>query len=162
MKKAIYPGTFDPFTNGHLDIVERAAKLVSELYIVIADNVNKKTVFTIDERIEMIKLVTKHLPNVVVTSTNKLVVEFARDNDITLIIRGLRNLLDYVSEYQLYSFNRNLNENVETLIMFPSLGTHFVSSSAIKELIMHEADISLYVPAELVGIITKKYQKIIK
>lgn len=160
MKKAVYPGSFDPFTNGHLDLIERASKFVKELHVVVADNVNKKTVFTADERVEMLKLVTKHIPNVVISQTNKLVVEYAKENDIKFIIRGLRNLLDYVGEYQLYSYNRNLDNSIETIIMFPSIGMHFVSSSAIKELILHDADISLYVPKELVPIIVNRFKKI--
>ncbi len=161
MKKAVYPGSFDPFTNGHLDLIERASKFVKELHVVVADNVNKKTTFTADERVEMLKLVTKHIPNVVISQTNKLVVEYARENDIKFIIRGLRNLLDYVGEYQLYSYNRNLDDSIETIIMFPSIGMHFVSSSAIKELISHDADISLYVPKELEPIIVNRFKKII-
>ena len=110
----------------------------------------------------MIKLVTKDIPNVEIAHTERLIVEFARENNINLIIRGLRNLLDYVSEYQLYSFNKKLNPNVETFIMFPSSDMHFISSSAIKELIYHNADITPYVPHELVNIIVRKYQQIIK
>lgn len=162
MKKAIYPGSFDLFTNGHLDIIERASKLVDELHIVIADNVNKKTIFTVEERLQMIKTVTSHIPNLVIAYTDRLVVNYAADNDIFIIIRGLRNLLDYVSEYQLYSFNKTLNNKIETIIMFPSIGTHFVSSSAIKELVSHNADISPYVPKELVPIIIDKYSKMLK
>lgn len=161
MKKAVYPGSFDPFTNGHLDLIERASKFVKELHVVVADNVNKKTAFTADERVEMLKLVTKHIPNVVISQTNKLVVEYAKENDIKFIIRGLRNLLDYVGEYQLYSYNRNLDDSIETIIMFPSIGMHFVSSSAIKELISHDANISLYVPKELEPIIVNRFKKII-
>lgn len=161
MKKAVYPGSFDPFTNGHLDLIERASKFVKELHVVVADNVNKKTTFTADERVEMLKLVTKHIPNVVISQTNKLVVEYAKENDIKFIIRGLRNLLDYVGEYQLYSYNRNLDNSIETIIMFPSIGMHFVSSSAIKELISHDASISLYVPKELEPIIVNRFKKII-
>lgn len=162
MKKAVYPGSFDPFTNGHLDIISRASKFVDELHIVVADNVNKAPLFTTEERTEMIKTVTKDLPNVVIASSNKLVVEYARDNEIFFIIRGLRNLLDYVGEYQLYNFNRNLNSEIETIIMFPSIGTHYVSSSAIKELVAHDADITPYVPVELVDTIVRKYRKVIK
>ena len=162
MKKAIYPGSFDPLTNGHLDLIRRASKLVDKLYVIVADNVNKKTVFTVEERIDMIKLVTKDIPNLEIMHTNRLVVEVAREHNISIMIRGLRNLLDYVSEYQLASFNKNLNPDIETLIMFPSKDMHFISSSAIKELIFHDADISPYVPHELVDLIRNKYSKIVK
>ena len=120
MKKAVYPGTFDPLTIGHLDIIKRAARIVDQLHIVVADNYKKIPTFTTKERIEMIKLVTEDLDNVVVSSTDDLVVRYAKDNDIELMIRGLRNIQDYENEYALYQFNRNINRNIETLILFPS------------------------------------------
>jgi pantetheine-phosphate adenylyltransferase len=98
----------------------------------------------------MIKRVTEDIPNLVVTSTSDLVVRYAQKNDIDLMIRGLRNIADYENEYMLFQFNRNLNRNIETLILFPSSRNHFVSSSAIKELIVHHADISPYVPKEII------------
>lgn len=150
MNKAVYPGTFDPFTIGHLDVIKRASKLVDELHVVVADNVRKTPTFTTEERIEMIKRVTKDIPNLIVTSTNDLVVRYATQNDINLMIRGLRNIQDYENEYALYQFNRNINRSVETMILFPSSRNHFVSSSAIKELVTHHADISPYVPKELI------------
>ncbi|MFU8793267.1 MAG: pantetheine-phosphate adenylyltransferase [Acholeplasmataceae bacterium] len=150
MNKAVYPGTFDPFTIGHLDVIKRASKLVDELHVVVADNVRKKPTFTTEERIEMIQRVTHDIPNLIVTSTNDLVVRYATQNDINLMIRGLRNIQDYENEYALYQFNRNINRSVETMILFPSSRNHFVSSSAIKELVTHHADISPYVPKELI------------
>lgn len=150
MKKAVYPGTFDPLTIGHLDIIRRAVRFVDELHVVVADNYKKTPTFTTDERIDMIKRVTGDIPNLVVTSTSDLVVRYAQKNDIDLMIRGLRNIADYENEYMLYQFNRNLNRNIETLILFPSSRNHFVSSSAIKELVVHHADISPYVPKEII------------
>ena len=150
MKKAVYPGTFDPLTIGHLDIIKRAVRFVDELHVVVADNYKKTPTFTTEERIDMIKRVTEDVPNIVVTSTNDLVVRYAQKNDIDLMIRGLRNIADYENEYMLYQFNRNLNRNIETIILFPSSRNHFVSSSAIKELIVHHADISPYVPKEII------------
>jgi pantetheine-phosphate adenylyltransferase len=156
MKKAVYPGTFDPLTIGHLDIIKRAARIVDQLHIVVADNYKKIPTFTTTERIEMIKLVTEDLDNVVVSSTDDLVVRYAKDNDIELMIRGLRNIQDYENEYALYQFNRNINRNIETLILFPSSKNHFVSSSAIKELVVHHADISPYVPKEIIKLVQSK------
>ncbi len=150
MEKAVYPGTFDPLTIGHLDIIKRASRFVDELHILVADNYKKIPTFTTEERIDMIKLVTSDIENIVITSTNDLVVRYCQQNDIGLMIRGLRNIQDYENEYALYQFNRNLNRQVETLILFPSSRNHFVSSSAIKELIVHHADISPYVPKELI------------
>lgn len=156
MKKAVYPGTFDPLTIGHLDLIKRAARIVDELHIVVADNYKKVPTFTTDERIEMIKLVTEDIENVVVSSTNDLVVRYAKDHGIELMIRGLRNIQDYENEYALYQFNRNINRRIETLILFPSSKNHFVSSSAIKELVVHHSDISPYVPREIIKIVQDK------
>ncbi|MDY0294277.1 MAG: pantetheine-phosphate adenylyltransferase [Acholeplasmataceae bacterium] len=150
MKKAVYPGTFDPLTIGHLDIIKRAVRFVDELHVVVADNYKKTPTFSTEERITMIKRVTEDIPNIIVTSTEDLVVRYAMRNDIDLMIRGLRNIADYENEYMLYQFNRNLNKNIETIILFPSSRNHFVSSSAIKELIVHHADISPYVPKEII------------
>jgi len=159
MKKALYPGSFDPLTLGHLDVIERAAHLVDELHVVVADNPKKKFSFTVEERIEMIKKVTSKFKNVIVTSTNDLVVRYAQDNHINVLFRGLRNIADYENEYQLYQFNKNLNPEVETVVLFPSSRNHFVSSSSIKELVYHRADISLYVPYEIIDDVEAKLAK---
>jgi pantetheine-phosphate adenylyltransferase len=156
MKKAVYPGTFDPLTIGHLDIIKRAARIVDELHLVVADNYKKIPTFTTQERIDMIRLVTADLDNVIVSSSDDLVVRYAKDNGIELMIRGLRNIQDYENEYALYQFNRNINRHIETLILFPSSKNHFVSSSAIKELVVHHADISPYVPKEIIKIVQQK------
>jgi len=150
MKRAVYPGTFDPITYGHLDIIKRAARFVDELHVVVADNYKKVATFTTEERIDMIKRVANDVPNIVVTSTSDLVIRYAMKHDIDLMVRGLRNIPDYENEYALYQFNRNLNKNIETIILFPSSRNHFVSSSAIKELVVHHADISPYVPKEII------------
>lgn len=159
MNSAIYPGTFDPLTIGHLDIIKRAARLVGELHVVVADNVRKSPTFSADERIEMIRRVTTDIPNIVVTATEDLVVRYAQKNGINLMIRGLRNIQDYENEYMLYQFNRNLNRNIETMILFPSSRNHFVSSSAIKELVLHHADISPYVPKEIIKDVQERLRK---
>ncbi len=162
MDKAVYPGTFDPLTIGHLDIIKRASRFVDELHIVVADNYKKQPTFTTEERIEMIRKVTSDLDNVVITSTKDLVVRYCQQNDVGLMIRGLRNYQDYENEYALYQFNRNLNRQIETLILFPSSRNHFVSSSAIKELIVHHADISPYVPKEIIKEVQSKIRQLIK
>jgi pantetheine-phosphate adenylyltransferase len=150
MKKGLYPGSFDPVTLGHIDVIERAAQLVDELYVVVANNPKKKYSFSIEKRVEMLKRVIQHIDNVFIASTDDLVVRFAAANDIKILFRGLRTIADYEQEYQLYQFNRNLNPNVETVILFPSSRNHFVSSSSIKELVYHGADISLYIPKEII------------
>ena len=156
MKKAMYPGTFDPITIGHVDVIERAAAQVDELHVVIATNVNKKVSFSVEERMDFVRRSTAHINNIVITQTDQRVVRYAEQNGIDLLFRGLRNIQDYENEYMLYQFNRNINPNVETMILFPSSRNHFVSSSAIKELIFHQADISLYVPEAIVDDVVKK------
>jgi pantetheine-phosphate adenylyltransferase len=162
MDKAVYPGTFDPLTIGHLDIIKRASRLVDELHVVVADNYKKQPTFSSDERIEMIKKVTGDIDNVVIKYSTDLIVKYCQNNQITMMIRGLRNIQDYENEYALYQFNRNINRQVETLILFPSSRNHFVSSSAIKELIVHHADISPYVPKEIIKEVQSKIRGLVK
>mgnify|MGYP000955469813 CR=1 FL=1 len=150
MKKGLYPGSFDPLTLGHLDVITRASELVDELHVVVADNPAKKFSFTVNERMQMIEKSVKHLPNIKISYTSDLVVRYAQDNGIKILFRGLRNIADYEMEYMLYQFNRNLNPDVETVVLFPSSRNHFVSSSSIKELVFHHADISLYIPEEII------------
>lgn len=158
MIKAVYPGSFDPLSNGHLDIINRAAKILDELHIIVSVNKSKKNTLTIEERVNMIKLVTKHLPNVYVTSYEGLVVNYCKENGIKILIRGLRNYQDYEAEFSLYQFNRDIDSNVETMLMMPTNKHIFVSSSAIKELVSFDADISNYVPAEIKEMIINKYK----
>ena len=159
MKKGLYPGSFDPLTLGHLDVITRASELVDELHVVVADNPKKKYAFSIDERIEMIKKVTHDMPNIVVSYTSDLVVRYAELHQIKVLFRGLRNIADYENEYMLYQFNRNINPHVETVVLFPSSRYHFVSSSSINELVYHDADISPYIPEELVSMVKEKLSK---
>ena len=158
MIKAVYPGSFDPLSNGHLDIINRAAKILDELHIIVSVNKSKKNTFTIEERVNMTKLVTKHLPNVYVTFYEGLVVNYCKENGIKILIRGLRNYQDYEAEFSLYQFNRDIDSNVETMLMMPTNKHIFVSSSAIKELVSFDADISNYVPAEIKEMIINKYK----
>ncbi len=159
MRKACYPGSFDPISNGHYDIIKRASKQFDELHVLVSYNVNKKSTFTIQERVDMIAEACKNLPNVKVYSSSDLVVKYCEDNNIPTIIRGLRNYADYENEFQLYQFNRDINPNVETLLMFPSTRTQFVSSSSIKELIAFGVDISRYVPECIAKKITERLKK---
>lgn len=156
MKKAVYAGTFDPLTKGHLDVIERSSKLCDELVILIANNHLKNHKFTLEERVLMIENVTKHLKNIKIDSTAGLVVDYAEKNDIEIMIRGLRNIQDYEYEYSLAKYNYNINSSVETILLFPSSSNHFVSSSAIKELVYHNVDISLYIPKENIELVTER------
>lgn len=159
MSKAVYPGSFDPFSNGHLDIVKRASKLFDEIHVLVSNNIFKKTIFTAKERIEMIKECTKDIPNLIVTSYDGLVVQYCKENEISVIIRGLRNYTDYEAEFSLYQYNKDIYFEVETILLLPSTKTQFVSSSAIKELLNFNCDISKYVPKEIEQKIINKMKK---
>lgn len=156
MIKALYAGTFDPLTNGHVDVIKRAASIVDELTILVADNNLKSHRFTVEERILMIKNITKQFKNVKIDQTDGLVVKYATDNNIQIMFRGLRNFQDYEYEYSLSKYNNNINPNVETVLLFPSTDTHFVSSSGIKELVYHGVDISKYIPFENIKLVTER------
>ena len=158
MKKAVYPGSFDPISHGHLDIIKRASKMLDELHIVVSYNIKKATTFSVKERIEMIETVTKDLDNVYVTSYNGLIVNYCKENNINILIRGLRNYQDYENEFSLFQFNRDINPDIETILMLPSSKNQFVSSSAIKELVTFDCDISNYVPEQIKDLIIKKYK----
>ncbi len=158
MKNALYAGSFDPISNGHLDIINRASKLFDKVYVLVTKNVGKSTTFTLDERVEMIKKVV-NLPNVIIDKTDDLVVKYAKSHNIKTIVRGLRNIKDFESEISLYHFNKQLEPGVETIVLFPSQRLTYVSSSVIKELIYFDADISPYVPKQLIEEITNAVKK---
>ncbi len=159
MRKACYPGSFDPISNGHLDIIERAARQFDELHALVSYNVNKKSTFTPDERVDMIKRACKNIKNVVVSKSSDLTVKYCRENNIQTMVRGLRNYMDYENEFSLYQFNRDIDPEIETLLLFPSTRTQFVSSSSIKELVAFNLDITPYVPKEIVDEVIARLKK---
>ncbi len=155
MKIAVYPGSFDPVSNGHLDIIERVAKVFDKVYVVVAINAQKKYTFTIEEKIEMLKKVTCHIPNVIVDQCSELVSIYSKKVNANVIIRGLRNFNDYQDEISLFQFNRSISPDIDTFALFPSANNLFLSSSTIKELILFNASIEQYVPKEIVSFVTK-------
>ncbi|EHT9923942.1 pantetheine-phosphate adenylyltransferase, partial [Listeria monocytogenes] len=143
---AVIPGTFDPITNGHLDIIERAAKIFDVLYVSVLNNSSKKPLFTIEERMEMIRQVTAHLPNVQVESASGLTVDYAATRGATAIVRGLRAVSDFEYEMQIASMNRTLNADIETFFVMTNTKYSFLSSSMVKEVAQYQGDISELVP----------------
>lgn len=154
MKIAVYPGSFDPISNGHLDIIERAAKIFDKVYVLVSLNPNKKYIFTDEERIQFLKRATKHIDNVEVEGSKLLVLQYARSKNCSVIIRGMRNIYDYQSEITLFQFNHRLDNSIDTFILFPSAANLFLSSSAIKELVMFGEKIDQFVPHGLADEIT--------
>jgi pantetheine-phosphate adenylyltransferase len=149
MKKgqgAIYPGSFDPVTNGHLDVIKRAARIFDRVIVAVADNTSKKELFSIQERVELLKEATKSIKNVAVETFDSLVIDYARRKKINVLIRGLRMTSDFDYEFQIALTNRRLAEDIETVFLMPSEHVSFVSSSLLKEVASLNADISSFVP----------------
>ena len=145
-QEAIYPGSFDPVTNGHLDVIQRAARIFSHVTVAVANNTSKKALFTIQERVELLRAVTKGMKNVSVETFDTLVIEYARKKKINVLIRGLRMTSDFDYEFQIAFTNRRLAEDIETVFLMPSEHVSFVSSSLLKEIASVNADISSFVP----------------
>ncbi|MDY2794460.1 MAG: pantetheine-phosphate adenylyltransferase [Peptostreptococcus porci] len=144
--KAIFAGSFDPITNGHIDIIERASKLFDKLIIGILINPNKKTMFTISERIELIKKSTEHIENIEVISFEGLLVDYCRKNDVSVLVRGIRSTADVEYELQMAHMNKELANEIETIILPTSTKYSYISSSLIKEVLSFDADIENLVP----------------
>jgi len=145
--KAIYPGTFDPITLGHLDIVTRAAQMFEHIVVAIAASPSKKPLFTLDERVEMAREVTSHLSNVEVVGFSDLMANFAKAQNANVLVRGLRAVSDFEYELQLAQMNRHLLPTLESVFLMPSEGFSFVSSSLVKEVARHAGDVQAFLPA---------------
>ena len=158
MKKAIYPGSFDPLTLGHLDIIERSARIVDELVVGVLNNSAKNSLFSLDERVRMIKEMTDSMPNVTVTSFNGLLVDYMREIDATIIVRGLRAVTDFEYELQIAQTNHVENPEVETIFLTTSLQYSYLSSTIVKEFASYGGDLSKFVPARFIDRIYDKYQ----
>ena len=158
MRIGIYPGTFDPVTNGHLDIIKRGSKLFDKLYVLVPMNINKNSLFSTEERVELLKEVTKEIGNVEIEATSMLTVDFARSVNATAMLRGLRMVSDFDYELQLATINRHLNEEVETVFIMSSHEYSFLSSSSVKEMAKFGGDVSHFVPNAVKEALDKKFQ----
>ena len=157
MKRAIYPGSLDPLTLGHMDMIERSAKIVDELVIGVLNNSAKNSLFSLDERVSMIKEMTESMPNVTVASFNGLLVDYMKEINATIIVRGLRAVTDFEYELQIAQTNHVENPEVETIFLTTSLQYSYLSSTIVKEFASYGGDISKFVPARFIDRIYDKY-----
>ena len=158
-KVGLYSGTFDPVTNGHLDVIERGYELFDRLYITVAQNINKKTLFTVEERVEMLKCATAHLPNVeVMVCSDKLVVDFVKEVGAKTILRGLRAVTDFEYEFQIATTNKRLAPEIETVFLMTKAENMFLSSSTTKEVARFGGDVSSFVPDFVKDALEEKYK----
>ncbi|MBQ7582830.1 MAG: pantetheine-phosphate adenylyltransferase [Lachnospiraceae bacterium] len=159
MKKAIYPGSFDPVTYGHLDIIQRASSIFDEITVSVLNNQGKRPLFSIEERVNILKEVTKDLNNVKIDSFDGLLVDHAIKSGADVVIRGLRAITDFEYELQLAQTNRKLSEKVDTVFLTTSLDYAYLSSSTVKEVASYGGDISKFVPQIVADKVYAKFQK---
>lgn len=157
MKRAIYPGSFDPVTNGHVDIILRSSKIVDKLIVGVLNNSAKKSLFSVEDRVSMLKELTKDLPNVEVTSFDGLLVDYMREIDASIIVRGLRAVTDFEYELQIAQTNHIENTDIETIFLTTNLQYSYLSSTIVKEFASYGGDISKFVPEQFVDRIYEKY-----
>ena len=156
MRTAIYPGSFDPLTNGHLDVIERAVKLFDRVVVAVAKNEGKQPLFSLEERLDLVRQSIKKIPNAEADSFDSLLVDYAEQHNAQAIVRGLRAVSDFEFEFQLALMNRKLNERVETIFMMPKDTYTFLSSRIIKEIARLGGDIGTFVPAHVKAALIEK------
>ena len=154
---AVYPGTFDPITNGHTDLVDRGVKIFDKVIIAVAENPTKNTLFNISERINFIDKIFQNNKSVAIYPLNKLLVEFAKEHNATVILRGLRAVSDFEYEVQLASMNRSMEPNIESVFMSPAEKYGFLSSSIIKDIAKHGGDLSKFVNKDVLDALNQKF-----
>ena len=158
MRIAVYPGSFDPATLGHLDIITRASKLVDKLIVGVLNNNTKNPLFNVDERVGILKDITKDIDNVDVQAFSGLLVEFAKKNGANMVVRGLRAITDFEYEIQMAQTNRILDEGVDTIFLTTNIEYSYLSSSTVKEVAMFGGDISKFLPESVIPLVKEKYK----
>jgi pantetheine-phosphate adenylyltransferase len=158
MSIAVYPGSFDPITNGHIDLIERATRIFDKLVVAVAENPGKSPLFTIEERIDMVKKTTEQFGNVIVDKISGLTVDYVRQHGASVIIRGLRAISDFEYELQMALMNRKLNSQIETIFLMPNLQYSYVKSSHIKEIAKLGACLDGLVPDLVIEMLKEKYK----
>lgn len=157
MKKAIYPGSFDPVTNGHMDMIQRASKIVDELVVGVLNNSAKNSLFSVEERVSMLKEMTQDMKNVTVESFNGLMVDYMDEIGATIVVRGLRAVTDFEYELQIAQTNHKVNPKIDTIFLTTSLEYAYLSSTIVKEFASYGGDISNFVPERFIHDIYSKY-----
>lgn len=159
MKTIVYPGTFDPVTNGHIDLVERAAKLFGKVVIGIASSSQKTPLFSIEERIQLASECLQHIPNVEIYGFDNLLVNFVKECNADAIMRGLRAVSDFEYEFQLANMNRALSPDIESIFLTPSEQFSYISSSLVREISSLKGDVSQFVPSNVAEALADRLQK---
>ena len=157
MRTAIYPGSFDPLTNGHLDLIQRAAKLFDRVVVAVARNEDKRPLFSPNERLALVKQAVRHLPGVQADTFDGLLIDYVVAQKAQAIVRGLRAVSDFEFEFQLALMNRKLNENIETIFMTPKDTYTFLSSRIVKEIARLGGDVEAFVPKHVRAALAKKF-----
>jgi pantetheine-phosphate adenylyltransferase len=156
MRTVIYPGSFDPLTNGHLDVIERAVKLFDRVVVAVAKNESKQPMFSLEERLDLVRQAIKHIPSAEADTFDSLLVDYVNRRNAQAIVRGLRAISDFEFEFQLALMNRKLNEKIETIFMMPKDTYTFLSSRIIKEIARLNGDISSFVPVHVRAALVEK------
>lgn len=159
MNTVIYPGSFDPVTYGHIDIIKRAARIFDELTVSVLNNKLKSPLFSVEERVNMLKEVTKDIPNVKIDSFKGLLVDYAKEKGAKVVIRGLRAITDFEYELQLAQTNHKLSDNLDTIFLTTGLEYAYLNSHTVKEVAAFNGDISQFVPPSVADELYKKFQR---
>ncbi|WP_444995751.1 pantetheine-phosphate adenylyltransferase [Aliikangiella sp. IMCC44359] len=156
-KIVLYPGTFDPVTNGHLDLIQRGSRLFDKVIVAVADSTTKQPLFSIDERVQLVESVTSHLPNIEVCGFSGLLVNFAKNKNANVLLRGLRAVSDFEYEFQLANMNRRLAPDLESLFLTPAEKFSFISSTLVREVAMLGGNVSEFVAPSVLKALENKF-----